>query len=190
MTVTVALWSWEPALSSSRCSPASSRSPRRKSTKTRGARDRCARVLVRPRSPSIFRPARRRRRSCEPASLSFFELRAHHDEGHEAAANRVGPAVPVAELHHDIAGLHDALAVVQEQHALTFEKDAVIDGRRLVNGRAVGVLSAAVPGSARPLPRRVQRYRRGIPGWIVVPRPSRGLDDAQMPAFLRGLEVK
>src|SRR5207249_1819723 len=84
----------------------------------------------------------------------FFELRAHHDEGHEASAPRIGPAVPVAELHYDIARLHDALAVVQEQHALAFEKDAVIDGRRLVDGRAVGVLSTAVPGSARPSPRR------------------------------------
>src|SRR5712691_1998263 len=159
--------------------------------KTPGAPDRCEHpAQARPRSPSIFRPARRRRRSCEPVSPSFFELRAHHDEGHEAAAPRIGPAVPVAELHHDIARLHDALAVVQEQHALAFEKDAVIDGRRLVDGRAVGVLSAAVPGSARSLPRRVQRHRGRVPGGIVILRPSRRLDDAQMPAVFGRFEMK
>src|ERR1041384_3241214 len=46
-----------------------------------------------------------------------FRLGSHHDERHEAFPARIGPAVPVAELHHHVTGPHDVLAVVEEQHA-------------------------------------------------------------------------
>src|SRR5882672_9339840 len=157
--------------------------------KTRAARDRCAHpARGRRGSPSIFPSRRRCRRSCE--SVSFFELPAHHDECHQAAALRIGPAVPVAELNYDVARFHHALAVVQKQHALALEQNAVIDRGRLVDGRAVVVLSAAVPGAARSLPRRVQRHRGRVPGGIVILRPSRRLDDAQMPAVFGRFEMK
>ena len=58
--------------------------------------------------------------------------------------------MPVAELHHHVAGAHDVLAVVEEQHALAFEQDAVVDCLRLVHRGAEGVLAALVPGAACP----------------------------------------
>src|SRR5882724_10567775 len=44
--------------------------------------------------------------------VSVIEFCAHHHKGHEAARARVGPAVPIAELHHHVAGLHHDFAAV------------------------------------------------------------------------------
>ena len=58
----------------------------------------------------------------------IFILRAHHHKSHAAAYTRIAPAVPIAQLHHHIAGLHHMLTVIKDQHTLAFEHDAVIDG--------------------------------------------------------------
>src|SRR6266850_4416373 len=73
----------------------------------------------------------------------LLELAAHHHEGHQAAGARIGPAVPVAELDHDVTRPHHDLAGVEDEHALAFEHDAVIDRLRLVDRRAESILSAA-----------------------------------------------
>src|SRR5262245_7144016 len=54
----------------------------------------------------------------EFARISLVKLCSHHHERHQARGRRVGPAVPIAELHHHIARLHDDLAAVEHEHAL------------------------------------------------------------------------
>ena len=46
----------------------------------------------------------------------------------------IAPAVPVAELDHHVAGVHYVFAVIQQEHALAFEEDAVIDGFGFMHG--------------------------------------------------------
>src|ERR1700710_735872 len=48
-------------------------------------------------------------------AASLIELCAHHDEGHLASLIGVGPGVPASDLHHDVAGLEHALAVVGDE---------------------------------------------------------------------------
>src|SRR6185503_9764593 len=112
-------------------------------------------------------------------SILFPEARAHHHECHSARRGAVGPAVPVAELHHHVAGIHDALAVVELQDALAFEQDAVVERFRLVVGRAEVVLAALVPGAAgMDLPGRVvARNRALVRRRVVVRRLSGRLHD-------------
>src|SRR5258707_3535331 len=65
-----------------------------------------------------------------------LERRAHHDERHQATAIGIGPAMPIAELHDDVAGLHHDVAAVEQQGPLAFKQDAVSDGGGLVDRRA------------------------------------------------------
>ena len=67
-----------------------------------------------------------RRTGCDPASHDChrvfsqldlrltLEFRAHHDKRHQARAVDIGPAVPVAELDHDVAGPHDDVAAIEQ----------------------------------------------------------------------------
>src|SRR6266852_2497442 len=91
-------------------------------------------AVDRPFSPSIVT---RRRTGLTSRAASVIERGAHHDERHEAADPRVGPAVPVAELHDDIARPHGVFAVVEAEHPLAFEDDAIVHRLGLVDRRAV-----------------------------------------------------
>src|SRR3989304_4900728 len=75
-----------------------------------------------------------------------IERRPQHDERHGAARTGIAPAVPVAQLHHDVTLSHHPLAFIQDEHSFTLHDDPVIDRLRLVDRGAEGVLSAAVPG--------------------------------------------
>jgi hypothetical protein len=52
---------------------------------------------------------------------SVLKLRSHHHKRHEAATTGIGPAMPVAELHDDVARVHHELAAVEHEHALARE---------------------------------------------------------------------
>src|SRR5262245_617736 len=64
--------------------------------------------------------------------VSVIEFCAHYHEGHEAAGARVGPAVPVAELHHHVARLHHDLAAVEHERAFARQHDSIVHGLGLV----------------------------------------------------------
>src|SRR3954453_6872035 len=55
---------------------------------------------------------------------SVLKLPPHHPKPHEAATTGIGPAMPVAELHDDIAWVHFELAAVEHEHALAREQNA------------------------------------------------------------------
>src|SRR5262245_47218764 len=114
------------------------------------------------------------------AGASIIEFRPHHHEGHETARARVGPAVPIAELHHHVARLHHDLAAAEHEYAFAGQQDAVIDGLGLVDWRAEGVLAAAIPHTVGALARRMQRYRGAILCRIVTSGFGRRLHDAQV----------
>src|SRR5262249_44508135 len=99
-------------------------------------------------------------------TCSLLELAAHHHEGHQAADARIGPAVPVAELHHDVTGPHHDLARVEDEYAFALEKDSVVHRLGLVDRRAETVLPAAHPDAvgapARLVHRNVGRILAGV----------------------------
>src|SRR3954469_394976 len=121
---------------------------------------------------------------------SLLKLRSHHHERHEAADAGIGPAVPVAELHDDVAWLHHQLAAVEHEHTLAREQNAIVDGLGFMDGRAEGVLSAAVPYAIGSAPRRMHRHRGWVMRGVVTGGPCRRLNDTQVPARGGGLEMK
>src|SRR5207302_10558976 len=99
-------------------------------------------------------------------------------------------AVPITELDNDVARIQDQFALVEDEDPLALEEDPVIDRRRFMDGRAEGVLSAAIPSASLPLPRRMKRHRGRVLGRVVILGPRRGLDDPKMPALIRRLEME
>src|ERR1700693_5854160 len=100
----------------------------------------------------------------------------------------MGPAVPVAELHHDVALLQRIRAVVEQQGSLSVEQDAVIDGRRLVVGRAVGLLTAAIQAPIGGADRLVSFLPLRIGRSVVIGGTAHALDDAKMSSLMRRFE--
>src|ERR1700748_3330234 len=101
---------------------------------------------------------------------SLVECRAHHDEGHLTVVIGVAPRVPTSDLHHHVAGLERALAVVRDQDALAREQNAVVERLGFVRARGVKVLPAALPGAAFGLARRMLGLDEGVFRWVIVLR--------------------
>src|SRR3954469_16427472 len=112
---------------------------------------------------------------------SLLKLRSHHHERHEAADAGIGPAVPVAELHDDVAWLHHQLAAVEHEHTLAREQNAIVDGLGFMDRRAEGVLPAAVPDAIGAATRRMQRDCVWVMREVVAGGLRWGLNDAQVP---------
>ena len=96
---------------------------------------------------------------------------AHHrafHEGHQAPLARIGPGVPIPQLHHNIPGPHDMYTVVQQQNALSFEQDAIIHRFRFVYRRGKCIGTPFVPGAPVPTSRLMQRNRSAVGGRIIT----------------------
>src|SRR3954471_20648426 len=121
---------------------------------------------------------------------SLRKLRSHHHERHEAATAGIGPAMPVAELHDDVAWAHHELAGVEHEHALAREQNAIVDRLRFMDGRAESVLAAAIPYTVGALTRRMHWDRMWVVRRFVTGGLRRRLHDPQVPAHGGGLEMK
>src|SRR5262245_27860342 len=133
---------------------------------------------------------RRRTGFVSLTAASLVECCTHHDESHLAVVIGVAPGVPAPDLHHHVARLERALAVVRDQDALAREQNAVVERLGFVRARGIEILPAALPGAAFGLARRMRGFDEGVFRRVVVLWLGGGLHHPQMAAETRRLEME